>query len=213
MPRTKQKIEIHHEPGTHEILYCLEAMPKWVSILLQNSDKQYRDFIKWYAEKYFKNESGGKVTIQNLAKEFGISGSSKITKWITEAYNDIFKLQTDSPDLFKEEHGVKLDFFIKNHDDSACVSLWMPVVPRVYEEMYLPFLKAKVGIEYFWVEKILYSVDGSETEITAWLNGGFVNRYREMLMHRADFENKIGLYDNHQLSNYEIDEKLMRWYK
>src|ERR1700722_10018423 len=105
MPRTKQKIEIHHEPGTHEILYCLEAMPKWVSILLQNSDKQYCNFIKWYAENYFAKEREEKIVLQNLAKEFGISGSSKITKWITEAYNDIFTLHEDSPNLFNEGHG------------------------------------------------------------------------------------------------------------
>lgn len=192
MPRTKKRTEIHHEPGTHEILHSLESMPKWVEILLRNSEKGYCPFIQWYAGRNFYKERTDRISIKQLSKDYGSADSVKITKWISEAYNDILELHADKPALFIGS-GIKVNCYCQHYDDAASLVLWFPAIPRMYEEVRIEFLRAKVGVEYFWVEKVTYGIGHDNLEITLYLKGGFPNQYRHVLLQRAEFEGVLSL--------------------
>jgi hypothetical protein len=212
MSRTKKRAEIHHEPNTHEILYSLEAMPKWVGILLQNSAKAYCPFIKWYADKNFYKERTDRISIKQLSKDYALADSAKITQWIGEAYNDILELHADQPELFTGT-GIKVNCYCKYFDDATSLVLWFPVIPRMYEEVRIEFVKAKVGVEYFWVEKVTYGVDNDNVEITLYLKGGFANQYRHMLLQRAEFEGVLSLREQHMNPDWENDKELLEYYR
>ncbi len=213
MPRIKKRVEYHHQPSTHEILLCLESMPKWVDILLENSDKAYCTFVKWYADNDFFKERTDRVTVKQLSKDYGKADTVKITKWIAEVYNDILDLHIEKPQVFKEEKGIRQNFYCKNNDDSASITMYLPVVPRMYEELKIPFLKGKLGVDFFWVCKVNYEIENDELLITVWLRGGFANQYRDTLLQRAEFERVISFYERYTKHDYELDDELRQWYK
>lgn len=212
MPRTKKRAEVHHEPSTHEILYSLESMPKWVDILLRNSEKTYCPFIKWYAGKNFYKERTDRISIRQLSKDYGSADSAKITKWISEAYNDLLELHADKPVQFTGI-GVRINCYCSYCDDAASLVLWFPVIPRMYEEVRIEFMKAKFGIEYFWVEKVTYGIDNDNVEITLYLKGGFPNQYRHMLLQRAEFEGVLSLRERYKNTDWENDKELLEYYR
>jgi hypothetical protein len=77
--------------------------------------------------------------MKQLSKGFGQADPPKITKWIHEAYNDILTFHGESPDIFKTDTGIKQNYYIKYHDDIAGLTMWLPAVPRVYEEVSCKF--------------------------------------------------------------------------
>jgi len=213
MPRTKKRVEYHHQPNTHELLLCLASMPKWIDILLKNSEKQYSPFIAWYARKNFYKEQTEKVAIKQLAKDFGVADTARIAKWVVEAYNDILDLHAEQPQAFVEETGIRQIFYCRHNDDAAYINMCLPVVPRAYEEVNIPFLKGRLGTDFFWVCKVNYEIQNNDLQITVWLRGGFANQYRDMLLQRAEFERVISFYERHTKHDFELDEELREWYK
>lgn len=212
MPRSTSRKEIHHQPTTHELLLCLESMPKWVEILLQNSDKAFCPFIKWYSSANFYKERTDRVTIKQLAKDYRIADSVKITKWISEAYNEILLLHMEQPGLFSGT-GIKITCYCKNFNDSATLVLWFPSIPRMYDEIRVEFLKASLGVAFFWVEKVSFSFENDGTDVTLYLKGGFPNQYRHVLLQRAEFEGLLSLQELHFNTDYENDKELLDYYR
>jgi hypothetical protein len=49
--------------------------------------------------------------------------------------------------------------------------------------------------------------------IYIWLKGGFVNKYREMLVEKGQFYGVINLYNMFHQTDSEIDDKLRKFYK
>jgi len=182
MPRTKEKPEIHNEPSTHEIIYSLGSMPQWINKLLENSKKPYCPFLKWLNDKLFFKDSDINITMKQLSKDSGLADPVRITKWIHEAYSDILVLHHETPDIFKEGSGIRQHYYVRHNDDRAHLTMWLPVVPRMFENIRIPFLHAKFGRENFWVCDVYYDITETGMEVTVWLKGGFDgNPYREML--------------------------------
>lgn len=213
MSRTKHKKELHHEPKTSDILFSLESMPQWIDVLLEHSDKIYRPFIKWYADNGFSKGITGKPTVKQLSKDYGQADSGKITKWIAEAYNDILELHLIDPDLFTESVGIRQHYFVKNYDDVTNLTMSLPTVPRIYEEVRIQFLNAKLGTSHFYVSHVDYEITSAGMQASVWLRGGFANPYRDMLFHRAVFEGRMDMMDKHKKYDFEIDKELLEMYK
>ena len=214
MPRTKQKLELHNKPGIHDVFHSLAAMPKWVEILSEHSGKDYCPFLKWLNNKCFFKDSDINITMKQLSTDSGLADSVRITKWLHEAYDDILTLQHDTPDIFKEGSGVRQHYYVRYYDDTAHLTMWLPVVPRMFENIRIPFLYAKFGLENFWVCDVYYDITEIGLEVTVWLKGGFNgNPYREMFFHRAQFEGKLSQFDKRDKYDSEIDKELFEMYK
>lgn len=89
----------------------------------------------------------------------------------------------------------------------------LPMLPGVYDTVRCPFIKAKVGIDYFWVRKIEHEIENDHVVVVVWLSGGAVNRYREFLLDKGLFEQKIHFMDMYQKLPFEIDEILRKVYR
>lgn len=212
MRRIKERKRIMHKPTTHEIFYCLCNMPSYMVILAKEiSEKPYINFLRWLIEKDFYGERTEKITIKKIATDFK-SDAVKITKWIHEIYEDIFDLNYDKPKLFQKE-GIKVALHVNHHDNSCTLFTSFPVLPRKFETIRIPFLKAKIGIEYFWVKNIEYAVEQDESNITIWLEGGFLNTYREFVLDKAKFYGWIDIMEEYQKHSFEIDEELRKLYR
>lgn len=212
MGRTKERKEIHHEPSTHEIFGCLSSMPKYSEILsIKNQDKPYTEFLKWLVGKDFYNSSNEKITVKKMASDFK-SESSKITKWIHEIYDDIFELNYDEPTLFQKD-GVKVALYMKHYDDACTFFTSLPVIPRQYETVRFHFVQAKMGLDYYWVKKVEHAIEDGNAEVTLWLQGGFLNKYREFALDKALFQGWIHFMDVYHKQEFELDEEIKKIYR
>ena len=72
-------------------------------------------------------------------------------------------------------------------------------------------MKAKLGIDYFWVKKVEHSIFDFESEICIWLEGGFLNKYREFAFEKISFHEKIGVMAEYDLHRFEIDKIIKSW--
>jgi len=58
-----------------------------------------------------------------------------------------------------------------------------------------------------------HQFDESEHTINVWLESSIRNKYRELLIDRALFFNRLGFMDVYQRYDFEIDDKLRATYK
>ena len=88
----------------------------------------------------------------------------------------------------------------------------MPVIPREFEEIEFPFVKAKIGTARFWVKKVQHEI-ADTTSVAVWLQGDFLNKYREFALDKALFQGWIGYSDIYHLYSFELDDKLKQLYR
>lgn len=211
MGRTKERRKILHEPSTLETFYCLCSMPMYSKILAeQNTGKPYSDFLHWMLKTNFYDDQTGKITIKKIATDYK-GDSKKITKWIKSIYEEVFELNYNKPELFQRD-GVKLSMYIKYYDNVVSFYTSLPVLPREFETCRFPFVKSKVGIEYFWVKKVEHEIVENTSNVTIWLAGGTVNKYREFALDKALFHSRIHFMEVYDKHDFELDEDLKRIY-
>jgi hypothetical protein len=182
-------------------------MPGWSKLLsVHVSNKQYITFLKWLIEVNFYNEREDRLTVKKIASDFK-GDTAKITKWIHQIYEDIFELNEDKPDLF-QINGIKATLHMRDYDNYGMFNLSLPILPREYEEFRFPFIKGKLGIDYFWVKRVEHIVHNDITSIDITLEGGRLNKYREFALDRAIFQGWIDYMDIYDKYKFEIDDKL-----
>jgi len=212
MARTKERRKIVHEPSTHEIFRCLCGMPAYSKTLLENKPgKSFTDFLRWLIEVNFYNDEEGKITIKKLAAGFK-TDTAKATRWINEIYQEIFELNYDKPELFQGD-GIKVTLYMKSYDNHCSFDTTIPVVPREFETLRFPFVHGKVGIDYFWVKKVEHEIGDNSYTVTIWLEGGFLNKYREFALDKALFQGWIGFMEIYEKHSFELDEEIKKIYR
>lgn len=206
MSRAKKRPKFNHQASTHEYISCLRSMIKWSEVLLQqNNGKPYNEFLEWIIEKqYFKNIEG--IPIKKIAVLSNYS-NVKISKWLREIYNDILELNQKNPILFYVEKGFNVELHFEHYDDYCIFNFTLPTVPRIYDRIGFYFIKAAMGTNYFWVKDIMYYIEENEVQIIISLHGNILNKYRELMLDKALFNNEINLHDKF---HFEIDNELKR---
>lgn len=149
--------------------------------------------------------------MKSVAAKFN-SDPTKISKWIRQIYEEIFELNYDNPEPFQRS-GIKVTLHLTNYDNFGSFDTCLPVMPRENEAFISRFFNAKVGTNYFWVDKIDHYFENDQMKTTLHLKGGFVNKYRKLLTDRALFEERLSLHDFYIKYDYEVDRELKKWYR
>lgn len=64
-----------------------------------------------------------------------------------------------------------------------------------------------------YVENVTHNISENEHSIEVFLKGGFVNRYREMLVDKGQFYGVLNLFNMFHQTENEIDDILKKYYK
>ena len=211
MPRFKERKKILHQAGTKEYLVCLSSMQRWCKILIDNTSNPYNDFLQFLLNNNFFMGTNDKVHIKDISAKYGIE-SSKISKWLAKIYEDINQLNSEKPELFKTE-GIKHELYFTYFDNYYSCTIWLKATPRIYESFDFYFARASLGFNIFYVENVRHTVTDNEHSIEVTLKGGFVNRYREMLVDKGQFYGVINLFNIFHQTDSEIDDELRKFYK
>lgn len=212
MGRTKERRKIIHQPSTPEIFDCISCMPTYSKLLLdQYPNKPYSVFLHGLIDINFYNDRNEKITIKRIAADFN-TDAVKVTKWLKEIYEQLFELNRDKPELFRT-NGVKVYLIFQNYDSYCYIYTSLPVLPREFETIRFPFVKAKVGTDSFWIKKVEHEIVEDTVEVIIWLEGGLLNKYREFALDKALFQDRIHFMDVFNLQPYEIDKELKMLYR
>lgn len=211
MSRQKEREKITHKPSVQDILYSMTDCPDWLELLLKEGKPSYQGFLKKLFEKDLYRGLNQRVPITRIAKELGYT-PVKVTKWISEIYEDIFTLNDEKPELFKQE-GIRHELYFKQYDTYAALTLWLKTIPREQERFSFYFLNAKLGFSTFYVSQIHHHYEQCEHKVHVHLEGGFPNVYRSFILDKALFYRQIGFMDLYKKYDFEIDEELKSIYK
>ncbi len=207
--RQKKMLTPVYRPKTRDVLTCLASHREWCRLLLKEPDQPFTAFLRWFLE----NEFQGYVfdSIQNIAKGFN-APPAKVTSWILQIYEAVFELNGEKPELFYAG-ALPHRLHCQHNDRFATLEYGLQVTPRLYEGVRISFLKPKMELDFFYVERVEHSVGGGVHEIDIILKAGFANPYRDLLRYRAEFEGYLRSWEYSRIPDWQVDDQLRKWYK
>lgn len=96
-------------------------------------------------------------------------------------------------------------FNAKNNDKYlAFKCMHLNYIPRIGENMDLPFIKAKLISDYLYVHNIRHWFNNDLHTIDIYLKRGFFNSYWHNRLHEAKERGELPFNDFYDLSEYEL---------
>lgn len=199
----RPKLEI--KPTPKEVFHSLKSMPNWINLLAINGEeKKYTPFLK-ILNGTENLEYSDFPAIKSVASLHGFN-LAQINRWIKEIYNDIFDLSCEKSELFFKEGEILIEFNFENLGNYAFLCFSLPSVPKLYEEINISFLEAKLHINFFWVADVRYQINNPANIIHISAKGGSCNKYRDFAIDKAKYEKKLHFNELWHLTDREIDD-------
>lgn len=132
---------------------------------------------------------------------------STIRKHLNEIYSDLEKhdqLGIEFP-IKKVEYVFEMVYF-QNRGYFTINDL--PAVPRIGESVRIPFLREKIGSDWFYVESIAHYLGDTTQTVNISLKPGSPNHYLRIAKDEALLKGRITYEEYYKADDYEIREKL-----
>lgn len=169
--------------------------------------KDYDALLKVILEKDIYNDDDVKIpSIKELMERLNMP-YSKVRRDLNEIYKDLENhksLGIEFP-IRKVEYCFSMRYF----DNRGYFILdQLPVVPRIGEEIHLPYLRAKVGTEWFYVESVSHYLDDEKQSVHITLRPGSGNIYFRFAKDEALLKGRISHNEYFDSDDYDLREKL-----
>ena len=92
-------------------------------------------------------------------------------------------------------------------------NIWLPVPLNRLETFDFSFISAKLNIGHFWVSDIKYRHEYGKISVDVSMRAGYPNRYRELLLAKAEYMGEISFLEKYRLYDFQMDEKLKEYSK
>ncbi len=204
-----------YKPSARELVFCLTSEFQWLE-LLRNNGKAYEPVLDYLIDlgKHYEqdddNDESKRYQSKTISAVTGIN-SSKIKKILVEIYNDIFELNNSNPELFNNGEKYLYELCFSHFSNFGYFYLWLPVMLKPFDRFDFHFVYAKLKTSSFWVEDVSHRHEYGKTIVDVSLKGGYPNKYRELLLERAKFMEDISYFELRDLSEFQLDEKLMKY--
>lgn len=184
-----------------------EQLPK-----LYGRFPEYKPLVYLICSKDYLNDDNLKIpTFKELETEIGIP-IHKLRKLIKNMYLKLFEYE-DSLDLRFPEKEYR--FYVKYYNNYASVIFKeLNPMPKIGESVRIPFLKAKVGMDYFFVEDITHTYYDLKTIVDIKLQVGSYNLFWHFRKHEALEKGEISFHDYFNKSDWQLKEDIgvtKRW--
>ena len=188
-----------------QVLLDLLSIWRQVQDHFKENDK-YDMLIKFLSEKDYYNDDNLSIpNLTEISKQTGIK-SYILRQQLKQIYEQFFDFENGRVLIFKKtEIWFSLDY-LKRYAGFACSELTH--LPRIGEQITIPFLKAKMGFDYFYVKNIRHELSGITHYIDIDLKGGFYNRHYQFRFDEAVAKGEIGLGVDSRYYEWEVKEML-----
>lgn len=131
----------------------------------------------------------------------------QIRKRFLNMYNELFESEKEFNFDFNR---CDIIFFIKNNKKYASFKCnGLSHLPRIGENVDVPFVRGQVDSDFFYVDDIRHSFEGKSQSIYIHLKRGMYNSYWRNRLHEAEVKREISLNEFFNLSDWELREKLL----
>ncbi len=154
---------------------------------------------------YYNNDDIPYPTLKQIETETELK-SYHIRKQLKEMYDKLFDYDYDySFDFNDLEIIIHVEYY-KRYASIKCKKL--QYIPRIGENITHPFLKAKIGTDYFYVQDIRHHFETNKHIIELFLKGGIYNSYWYHRQHKAYELGEIGIMEGYDLYEHQLKERL-----
>jgi len=168
--------------------------------------EEYRKLLILLMEKdYYEDEDIPIPTLKEIEISLGLS-SQQLRKMLKNIYNEFFSYENTYKMKF---HTTEIHFYLdylKRFASFKCEELIY--LPKVGENIEIPFLKATIGIDFFYVQDVKHIFEGIKHIIEIRLKGGNFNSYWYYRKHKAYELGEIGILADYKMYEHEIKRLL-----
>ena len=174
---------------------------------LLNQGKEYDGLLSYIIEKKWYYPEDGKTNlpaVKDLIKDTGIP-YGKLKKYLNEIFEDIITSDTFALPFTDIEYWFSVTSFRKSL--SFRVES-LPVVPRVGEQMRIPYFHSYLQTNIFHVSKIDHEFENGKQVITIHLKQGFYNLFWHFRLDEAEERMEIDFRDRFEKTDYQLKKEL-----
>jgi len=168
---------------------------------LFKDNEKYNQLIEFMLSKEFLESDEPIPSLKQIGIDLELKPHT-LRKLIKDLYNQVFDIEKDNFLKFnKTEIYFDLNYFENDRGYFQCKNL--AYLPRVGENIDIPFLKAQLGTDYFYVDSIRHSFDSNVQRVFISLKSGLYNKYFHYEKYKAYEEGRIDGHDlfyKHDLS-------------
>ncbi|MEO8255187.1 MAG: hypothetical protein ABI554_12470, partial [Flavobacterium sp.] len=133
--------------------------------------------------------------------------SYTLRKILLKMHSEIFSYDTNRLNL--KFNNVLYHFYIRFFDYRCDFTISkISHLPRIGENIRLPFVSATMPLTSFYVENIMYEFENDTQNVTITLKVGDYNEYWKFMYDRALELNEIGIMEKYNLSETELKNKI-----
>ena len=177
------------------------------AIQLIGKGKKYEALLKLIVEKDYYNDDGLKLpSINEIKERLGMS-YEKVRKQLFEIYDDLLN-HTENNIVFSLKK-VEYVFFLTYFDNNAILTInELPVMPRIGEQIWIPYFKEKVGTDLFFVNSVDHYFYDTKQSISISLSPGSYNYYWKIRKDEAYLKGEISTFEYYQSKDNQIRNNL-----
>ncbi|WP_163710278.1 hypothetical protein [Mangrovibacterium lignilyticum] len=155
---------------------------------------------------YFKEDGYLPISLKEIEQTTGLP-YTKIRTYLHLIYEDLLEHEKNHLDL--SVHKVEYTFSMHYFEQYAELTVnHLCVIPRVGEQVNIPFFRAKVGTTTFFVDSIHHRLTHNKHIVEINLSPGYYNYYWKFRKDEAYEKGEISIHEYYMDNEYELKEKL-----
>jgi len=160
-----------------------------------------------FSKDYFdKNSDTPFPTMTSISRNTGLK-YNVVRKSIKEIHDLIFADDENNLNFPKVKYRFCF-FVLESHFDFTLYNL--AVLPRVGDNIHIPFFKARLDMQYFYVEHVDNIFEKEFQIVEIWCKAGFGNQYLKLRKDKAEALGEIHMDEIWKVNNYSMERKLRR---
>lgn len=166
---------------------------------------EYNTILNFLLEKDYYNDHEISIPTFKMIEEGTGLKAHNVRKQIKGMYNIVFAFAEPILSFKQVEYNIMITYM----DRYFCFTLnHLPIIPRIGENMDIPFARAALGFRSFFVDNISYILTGETQIVDIYLYAGEANQYLKMRKDKARALRQLHHEDFWKMSNYDMESKL-----
>ena len=169
-------------------------------------DEEYRLIVNYLmTEDFYGDEDLKLPTAKSIEEATGLN-NYQVRKRLKNLYESIFQEEDKIVLDFTE---IEYHFFVKYFNKAQVFKVKnLKHLPRVGENLDLPFLRGKFKTDFYYVDSIRHEFYEKKQIIYLHVSAGFFNPYWNIRKAEAEMKGEFSFNDKLDLSEFELKRKL-----
>tara|TARA_R100000935_G_scaffold29362_1_gene49653 strand:+ start:5563 stop:6168 length:606 start_codon:yes stop_codon:yes gene_type:complete len=179
-----------------------------VSEQLRRILKEFPEFqriLNYLLEKeFYDNDEISIPTLKNIEENTGLKAHA-IRKQIKGMYALVFVFNKPTLEFNQIEYNIMITYMERYFYFSTSNLL---IIPRIGENMDIPFARAALRFDSFFVDNISHTLVGEKQIVEIYLYAGEFNQYLKMRKDKERALRQLHYKEFWRMSNYDMERKL-----